>query len=659
MKKKFMKLLTAFLAMTFVASTAFACKDAEEESATTDDTPKGDDTVVVTETDDNIVYRAKSDYKLVVDDNASADVQVAAAEFNIFFSEATGITLDVVTDENLTYSESSKFISLGRNDIQKAAGVDCTVEEVKTDGYVIKTVGNSVFVVGGADKGVLYGVYGLLHHLVDYECFGVDNYALRKNVGTVKLYDFDITEIPDYLIRTAGYGSLDGSPDTKNRLRLQIAGNKMSINGSVGHTSMYFVPTSRYLNQEGNPDEYHPKWYMDGNTPSQLCYTAHGDAAEYQAMVNACFETLKEEAIAQPEATEINFSMADNFDWCSCEACKADIEATGSSASGTIRLLNQLDDMIYEWFETPEGAPYKRDLYFVFYAYQQLETPPTVYDADAKEWKLVDESLHCNDHVVVQICITNGNYTQNLSDGERNKQAKNAVDAWQACADRLQAYMYSSNYREFLVPLDTFNAMQDWYQYYYEAGAEKMYDLGQGTEFGTHTGWSNLKIYLNAKLAWNVYDDYEQLIDDYFEGSFYDAAPVMREIFDEYRALSRYNSNYVQGYLSSVISAGPYLLYAKFWPQNLLTKWREDINTALAAIEPLQETDARAYATAKRLILAERIWIDYVSYKVYANTYTSTELRVLKTELREALIACNINMNTERGTVDALLEELK
>ena len=133
----------------------------------------------------------------------------------------------------------------------------------------------------------------------------------------------------------------------------------------------------------------------------------------------------------------------------------------------------------------------------------------------------------------------------------------------------------------------------------------------------------------------------------------------MRQIFDEWRALSRYNSHYVQGYLSSVISAGPYLLYSKFWPQNLLSSWREAINVALEKIEPLKDTDARAYETAKRLIVAERVWIDYVSYKVYADKFKSAELRKLKTELREAIIACNINMNTEHGSVEPLIEELK
>ena len=659
MKKKFIKALTLFLATMLTTGPILSCGSSTGNSGGNENKPQGDDKVEVTQTDKNIVYRAKTDYKLLIDDNASNDVMVASAEFNLFFKEATGLELDVVTDENVTYSETAKYISLGRNDFQEAAGVDTSVEAVKSDGYVIKTVGESIFVVGGADKGVLYGVYGLLNYLVDYECFGIDNYSIRKNVGTVELYNFDVTEIPDFIIRTAGYGSLDGSPDTKNRLRLQISGKKMSINGAIGHTSLYFVPTERYLNQVENPNEYHPKWYMDGSTPAQLCYSAHGDAEEYDAMVRACFETLKEEAIAQPEATEINFSMADNTEWCGCTACKTELEATGSMAAGTIRLLNDLDDMIYEWFETPEGAPYKRDLYFVFYAYMQLEAPPTYYDETNKKWTLIDEKYRLNDHVVVQICITNGNYTQNLSDGERNKQAKNAVDAWQACANRLQAYMYSANYREYLVPLDTFNAMQDWYTYYYEAGAEKMYDLGQSNEFGTHTGWSNLKIYLNAKLAWNVYADYNQLIDDYFQTSFHDAAPIMRGIFDEWRALSRYNSNYVGGYLSSVISAGPYLLYSKFWPQNMLNSWRADIDTALAAIESLKDTDARSYATAKRLILAERVWIDYVLYKVYADKFTGEDLRILKTELREAIVACNIGLNTENGSIDALLEELK
>ena len=657
MNKKFIKALSIFLTAMLAISTLSSCKD--DNTPTTRNKPQSNDKVIVQVTDKNIVYRATTDYKLLIDDKPSNDVLVAGAEFNIFFKESTGLELDIVTDENVAYNENAKYISLGRNDFQDAVDVDTTVDDVKADGYVIKTVGESIFVVGGTDKGVLYGVYELLHYLIDYEYFGVDNYNIRRNAGTVKLLDFDIMEIPDFTIRTSGYGSLDASPDTKNRLRLQISGKKMSINGATGHTSLYFAPTKRYLNQTENPNEYHPKWYMDGTTPAQLCYTAHGDEKEYEAMVWACFETLKAEVMAQRDATEVNFSMSDNRDWCNCAACEEEIARTGSRASGTIRLLNQLDDMIYEWFETPEGAPYKRDLYFVFYAYIQLETPPTEYDEDTKQWKLVDEQYRLNDHVVVQVCITNCNYTKNVSDDTANKHAKTSIDAWQACADRVQAYMYSANYREYLVPLDTFNAMQDWYSYYYEAGAEKMYDLGQGTEFGTHTGWSNLKIYLNAKLAWNVYADYNQLIDDYFEGTFHEAAPIMKEIFNEYRALSRYNSENVEGYLANSISSGPYLLFSKFWPQNMLNEWRANINTALEKIEPLQNTNMRAYATAKRLILADRVWIDYVLYKVYKDKFTGSDLRTLKTELREAIIACGISMNQEFAGVDALLDELK
>ena len=108
----------------------------------------------------------------------------------------------------------------------RIAKVDCSAEEVKNDGFIIQTVGDSIFIVGGEDKGVLYGIYELLHHLIDFECFGVDNYTIRKNAANVPLLDFDIKEVPDYTIRTAGYGSLDGSNDTKNRLRLQIANKK-------------------------------------------------------------------------------------------------------------------------------------------------------------------------------------------------------------------------------------------------------------------------------------------------------------------------------------------------------------------------------------------------------------------------------------------------
>lgn len=662
MNKK-MKWITSIVAVLTAAATATtiivtSCSKQSNDDETVAEAPIEKEIPIV-EGSEGILKSGKTNYKLVVDESSSSLVNYAVQEFNTFFKEATKTELQVIADTGLTYSETSKYISLGTNDVQKAAGVEMD-ESVDVDGsFLIQTMGESIFVVGYDDYGVLYGTYELMNKLIGFEAFGIDDaYTVQTNVANIPLRQYEDLQVPDYATRKAGFGSINDDTVALRRLRLLDTRNSLGAGGLSGHTSLGFVPVDKYLNEE-DPENYHPEWYSAVKNPSQLCYTAHGDSDSLELMVLAAFEELKAGMIAQPNIKLVNFSHADNRNGCACEACKAEEVKYGTCTAPFIRFLNSLADVTYEWMETEEGKPYARDLDIYFYAYALMEVAP-VKEVDG-EYVPIDDSVKLHEHVIPQLCLTIANYTQPFDSGEKNEQAYINLKKWSALSDTLFTYMYCANYRNFLMPYDTFGAMQNWYQVYHEYGSVSMYNLGKGNDNGMTTGFDNFKIYLDAKLSWNVDADFDKLLSDFFNGVYKEAAPYLLEIFNDYRALSAYNAeNNSDIYVSPTMSSGPYYMEERIWPRTLLEKWRGLFDDALAAVEYLKTSAPKKYETVYKYIVTERIWVNYGLYELYLDEYTPDEQKKIKAELYGDIVTAGTQKLEDRSgyTLDSLKEAL-
>ncbi|MBR0189499.1 MAG: DUF4838 domain-containing protein [Clostridia bacterium] len=613
---------------------------------------------VVTYTDDYFMRYAQTPYKIVVEESRSETIDLAVNEFNYFFKLSTGVTLPVVYDEGIVLTDSATYVSIGRNKIQEQSGVVCNEQEVKADGYVVQTVGKSIVVLGGSDTGSLYGVYDVLHYLIDYEYCGIDNYYIRKNVSNIFLPDMRIKEIPSFAVRTSGYSHIEQSTETGRRLRFDDKQIAMAVNGGLGHNSFNYLPVNTYLNPD-DADKYHPKWYMSGDNPAQLCYTAHGDEAEMETMLDTCLNALKG-ALQNSDKNAVNFAIQDDPSWCTCAACTAEKNKYGTDAGAFIKFVNKLADKTYAWFETEEGRPYKRELKFYFIAYLALELPPVTYDANLSKYVPIDDSVVLNDNVVVRLCITKMNYTQSISSYRGNETAKRCIDGWASVAknNNFSSYMYCANYRDYLMPLDTFNAMQELYTYYYDAGAFRMYNLGTSGEYVMPTGFNNLKVYLTSKLYWNVASDVEKLYDTYFTVTYRDGAAEMRKIFDEWRVIANYHAKHSAGYLASVISAGPYILKPQFWSKNKLEEWNADIAVALSKIAHLREEDPELYGRTYKFIVCERIWINYVYNELYASYLSSDEQSRIRRELYDDIVLTGLSTSKEGAKINDYLKTL-
>lgn len=657
MRKILKKTILLLLTATFVCSSFAGCNffnfGEKKDGTIANEKLSGGRQEIVSTTNDYIVNKCETDYKIVVSDEAPEIVLFAVNEFNYFFEESTGLTLEIVKDDGLTFNANSKYISFGDTDLSSQASVNYTLGEY--DGFVVKTVNKSLF-IDGDNYGVLYGTYKALYYLVDYEFFMTDAYNLRKNASEVQLLDFDVVQFPDYENRSASWGVMR-TTQTMNRLMVTAEPKDLNI-GRGGHNSMDYIPTSKYLNPE-DMDNYHPEWYMNSVDPTQLCYTARGNAEDREAMVQACFETLKAKLIDTPTGRYANFSMSDDRNWCTCDACTESKLKYGTTVGAVIQFLNRLAEVAYEWFETEEGKPYARDLFIYFYAYYSLEVAPAKYNAETGEYAPVDDSVICSPHVIPQLAITNANYIQDVSTGSMNGAARTFIQSWQVCCENLWAYMYNTNYRHYLVPFNTFSSMQDWYQTYKEAGATSMNNLGKGNEYSMATGWGNLKVYLDARLMWDVNADYAGLIDNFFARMYLDGADEMRQVFDEFRVNTQYHAIVNQKEFLTMDINGNNVTKAKFWPLNKLNEWRDLVGEALEDIEYLKDVDPEKYAVVHKYTTVERIWIDHLLYKIYANSLSSDELAELKAEHYNDIVYCGVSRLWQGQDISAYLAELQ
>ena len=146
-------------------------------------------------TDYDFIVNSRTDYVAVLPSGASADVNSAFSEFNGFVKEASGLTLAKVSDDALPAEQ--KFISFGRTaQLQAAieAGDVVVPSDLRGNGFVIETVGQNIFVVGGQDIGVIFGTYQLAYLMFNYTQYTVEIYYIDKDVKNLKLPDLHYFE---------------------------------------------------------------------------------------------------------------------------------------------------------------------------------------------------------------------------------------------------------------------------------------------------------------------------------------------------------------------------------------------------------------------------------------------------------------------------------
>lgn len=606
----------------------------------------------VTETTKDFVKNSVSSYKIVMKENASEMLQFAAEDLQLLFKEATGVTLPIVTENTVDYAQDAKIISLGANGLLESAGLTTDENVLSRNGFIIKTKGDNVFIAGAYDEGTMFGVYGFLEQYFHFDCFSNTCYYIDTEMTDVKWKEFDVVDVPDLKVRNCGNDFITSDTRTERRMRYTKREDGSTFLGSASaHTVFNYLDPEVYakfscLNEtehtcyveaetgvfsaEQYPDciaeNYHPDWFS--NDLSQLCYTAHGNTEERNAMLETALEEAKKVFIANPNAYLWTFSQMDRYTWCACETCRGyKTKYNGSNAAVVVMFCNDLADKISAWMETEEGKPYARDFKILFLAYNATLTPPAKYNEATGEYEKIDDTVVCNEHTAVMFAPIEMDFQLSIYD-EANDSFYEAFQGWMPISKTFNIYSYQSNYNYFFVPYDCFNTMPDFYQYAAKANTYWFFELGQRKQTAGATGWQILKNYISSKLAWNVNLDVNELTDKFFDVYFGEAADIMRDWYNSYRIHSKYLIDYAGAATSSSVYHP--ILDKKYWSNNLLDSWIKKSEEALQAIDHLRYEDEARYQKLYDRITMERLSPYYMLIELYEIDYEATYIQTLK-----------------------------
>ncbi len=651
MKKIFNKILIFALAACFLF--AAACSDPDGQNSGNGgteeiilDTTHGG---LQTETDSYILENGNTSYSIVVAAEASAREEKAAGVVQQLFYEATGKNLPIIVDAGITFSEDGTFISVGDNALAQSQNV--TYDSASESGFMIKTVGKTVFLLGG-NYGIVYSAYELMTKLFDFDYFGEYDYYIDRNVTSLKFYDFDILEIPDieyrenYVAGTARYGY---DPMFADAMRVT---ETITFGFGGSHNSFDFVPyyaddatAQQNLGEyytENYRDWFSEEWYDYENKPAQLCYTRHSDEYMQLAVENAKSEILK-----NPDKNILTFTHQDNTYWCHCDSCKVLEEKYGCVSAGYIIFLNEFADKVNAWAKTELG----RDIKVMGMAYHANEAAPTKYNSETGKYEPIDDEVVFSDNLYIQYAPHNTDY-QVAFDAPGNEADIRALQSWSALSDKLFLWTYSqANYADYFMFYDNFNSMQRNYQLMTKYRTMCILEQGQWDNENP-TAFNNLRAYLAYKLAWNSQADFAGLIDKYFEHVYGSAAEPMRELFDTLRIWYTYLHD------EGIIDKRFYQYCSEeIYPQGFLESLLGKIEEAYRAIEPLQSSDAESYEQIKDKICLESMFLRHIEIEVYSSSYTDSQILAMKKQFKSDCERLRISRMSDGVSIDNLYTE--
>lgn len=580
----------------------------------------------IKETQYDFIVNSASDYKIVMPAAPDEDEEFAAEELVYFLNEATGITFPVISDAGLAYDPAAHYISVGDTAISEAAGVKAEHAQLLDNGYVIKTVGQSVFILGSTGRGTMNGVYEFLEHTVDYKFFAVDEFYV-ESVTDAKLLDFNISYKPSFNWREGTYGEIIRNDTLLRRHRFNPTAD-IYVFGHDCHNSFDVISPTVYKDKT--------EWFNTDKT--QLCYSNEEMIVQY-------IENIKP-IIRNSDASILLMGQEDTPDWCTCAECAAENLKYGTDAAVLIRFANTVAEAVTAWME--EELPDRAPMTFIIFGYYTTNKPPVVTAEDGS-FVPIDDTVVCNDNVGVMYAPIGADFSSVTFDDNENQYFYDNMRGWSAVTDTIHMWAYPVYTTSFMVCHDSYSVMQDNYKTYIECNAVSLLDQ---TEHGQllSTGFSRVAAYLQAQLQWNVDQDINELLDEFFAHYFRDAAPSMRRYFDEMRLwyVHLYEDENVSGQCGYTINE------AQFWPQNLLLGWQECIDEAYAAIAKYETSDPELYAKLYDRISLEEISVRYLLIEHYSGLYGTMELDSMKEEFYSEWYRLGLTTDSESGNINDL-----
>ena len=637
-----------------------------------------------TPTNEYLLKAGQTDYKLVVPAETNDTQEIATKEFKHLFKKATQVNLEVVKDDQVTDASSGKYISLGRTTLLEKSGIKVDYYELTDDGHKIVTQGDDIYLCGGSEYGTVFSVYTFMNLTFNYETYTYNTMVIDQT-SEQKLLNYDVTDIPDFKMRCISSDvKAYTSPDyDENMLAWRLGYRGKNANRGYNYLPVHEVigdPTSKssastnarrwfpewlYKDEENNPNTYHPKWFST-NGGEQLCFSAHGDPEEYELMVQTAFEKVKwtleyYTPAKQPTKNVMTLTHMDNMQYCTCDKChEISSYYGGSQAAVQVLFMNDLAERVDALLEANKDAEwYREDFMLLFFAYNHNYTPPAKYDPIKKEYVPIDDKVVLHDRVIAFFCRNaNG---QAVHDEGLNAQALGVLKGWSAVAKHIKYWNYGANFRNYMMAGDTYQyTTNDMYAFWCNVSDLCWFTQLQDHCKGPNTSWNHLRAYLDAKMSWDTSLKENELIEEYINAVYKEAAPTIMELFYSQRAYYR-NVMIDEFELVSNGDGSPESCKVEYWPIGVLESYLKLVDQAYEDIAIHKNSDPALYDQIAKNIELEAIAYIYILLELHGNTLAREERQVYIDRLYydiEWIDLTNMNIKSSdlslRGWLDSL-----
>jgi hypothetical protein len=442
----------------------------------------------------------KSDYRIVLDKNASESEHWAANELQHGLKEISGAELPI---QDLEEPYNGPKIVIGFNDLTRQKTGAQTPDDLD-ESFRYGNSGPDIFIYGGKMRGTMYGVMSFLENEFGCRWYTPEVSVIPKRNEFI-FNCFDHFEKPGVRVRNDFYyEAFDPVWAARNKMNgtLGFAESRKQPGGTENywavHTFYPLMPPEEFFGK-------HPEYYslIDGKRThdhAQLCLSNPD-------VLKIITERIEKRMRENPEYLIYSVSQNDWYNPCQCEKCQAIVKREGSESGLIIWFVNQVAEAVEKEFP---------DKFIGTLAYQYTRKPP--------------KSIRPRNNVVVRLCSIECCFSHDFKSCPENRAFLDDLQKWSAIAPHLYIWDYVVNFSHYVMPYPNFRVLQPNIQTLRENHAigimEQAAYQSRGGEF------AELRSYLISRLLWNPDTDVNKVIDDFMYGYYGRAGQLVKQYFD-------------------------------------------------------------------------------------------------------------------------------
>ena len=531
-------------------------------------------------TDTDMLHGGFSPYAVVLSENPS-DVEIYAAEELIrLFKESTGVELPKMKDKETQYNFVAYYFSIGKTTLYRELEKDHAFlnEEAYPHGDNVRlfTKGNLFFFAGNG-AGPILSVYEFCEKVLGYKYFHETEWTIGS-FTELKVPVLDVEYHPNFPRRALGF--YDTERDYNYVRRLKLCNTLYSGWIENAHTYFKLLPKSKYF--ETNPEWYSP----DGNN---LCLSNESMKEEFS---RAVIERIK-------ESSDKLFMLGqeDTFEFCSCPKCRKKIAEYGGRSSGlAMEFTNSVAREVAAYFK---NDPDKKDVKLVSFAYNSTYMPPAFYDKCKGKYVPLTKEVIAEKNVAVMVVPYNALYSASFVDSEMNAHIKEALYGWQAISEDIMIWSYCTIYQNYMIPFNNWRTVKENYDILKNIGVTFFYDAAS---YDTPVAsFEELRQYVHAALMWGTEKSTSEIIHEFCEAYYGEAAPCMEYVIEMQIARAYYNEGVYKKYTGYSFDSFNELMDRKLWTKEYVMQMEEVFSTAKQLVK----------LSARKELLLDRIEKEY------------------------------------------------